>query len=214
MAPRWRLSIIKVSYVVDLKVKASTYAFQILQLLRAAEVSLRFAGRSIRIGGGSWVSRRSILRINRGGSITLGRNCEIHPFAMLMTEGGDIRLGDHCSVNPFTIIYGCGGVVIGNGVRIAAHVVIIPESHNASSDALPLHRAGTTRRGIRIEDHVWIGAGAKILDGVTIGRHCVIGANSVVNRSLPPYATAVGTPAKVVRLAANSPDIPGAVRLP
>ncbi len=171
-----------------------------LQLLRAAAIKLRFAGRPIRVHGTSWVARRSIVRVNCGGSITIGRHCEIHPFAMLTTEGGEIQIGDYCSINPFTIVYGCGGVVIGNGVRIAAHVVIIPESHNRSTDAVPLHRSGTTRRGIRIEDHVWIGAGAKILDGVTIGRHCVIGANSVVNRSLPAHATAVGAPARIVRV--------------
>jgi serine acetyltransferase len=177
-----------------------TLAYTSLLLLRRAGTRLRFIGRPIRVHGTSWVALRSILRVQRGGSITIGRDCEIHPYAMLSTEGGDIRLGDHCSVNPFTIIYGSGGVVIGNGVRIAAHVVIIPESHNRSTEAVPLHRAGTTRRGIRIEDHVWIGAGARILDGVTIGRHCVIGANSVVNRSLPEYATAVGAPARIVRL--------------
>lgn len=123
---------------------------------------------------------------------------------MLMTQGGDIHIGDHCSVNPFSIIYGCGGASIGNGVRIAAHVIIIPESHNPSTDALPVYRSGTTRRGICIEDHVWIGAGAKILDGVTIGRNCVIGAGSVVNRSLPPGAIAVGAPARIVRIGPKS----------
>jgi acetyltransferase-like isoleucine patch superfamily enzyme len=187
-------------------VKATSYAWQTLQLLRRAGMIVRFAGRPIWVHGTSWVARRSILRVPRGGSIRIGRHCEIHPYAMLSTEGGEIQFGDYCTVNPFTIVYGCGGVVIGNGVRIAAHVVIIPESHNRSTDAVPLHRAGTTRRGIRIEDHVWIGAGAKILDGITIGRHCVIGAGSVVNRSLPPYAIAVGAPARIVRIGSGSDD--------
>lgn len=191
---------------VDLEMKTSAYAWQMLQLLRRASMTVRFAGRPIRVHGTSWVAPRSILRVQRGGSITIGRYCEIHPYAMLSTEGGVIQIGDYCSVNPFTILYGCGGVVIGNGVRIAAHVVIIPESHNRSSDAVPLYRSGTTRRGIRIEDHVWIGAGAKILDGVTIGRHCIIGAGSVVNRPLPPHATAVGAPARIVRMGPGSDD--------
>ena len=73
---------------------------------------------------------RSMVRVCNGGTITIGKGCEIHPFAMLLTHGGDIQLGDNCSVNPFTIIYGMGGTQIGNGVRIAAHTVIVPENHN------------------------------------------------------------------------------------
>jgi acetyltransferase-like isoleucine patch superfamily enzyme len=115
---------------------------------------------------------------------------------MLLTYGGNIRIGNNCSVNPFTIIYGMGGTLIGDGVRIAAHTVIVPENHNAATNQLPLYKAGSTKKGIRIDDNVWIGAGVRILDGVQIGRNTIIGAGSVVNRSLPANATAVGVPAK------------------
>lgn len=181
-----------------LAAKKSEYLFKLVRAARRLGMLVRFAGRPVRVHPTTWVSMRSVVRVNCGGSITIGSNCDIHPFAMLLTHGGDIRIGNDCSVNPFTIIYGCGGVVIGNGVRIAAHIIIIPESHNRGSDQVPLHRAGTTRKGIRIEDNVWIGAGVKILDGVTIGRNCVIGAGTVVNRSLPPGVTAVGAPVRIV----------------
>jgi acetyltransferase-like isoleucine patch superfamily enzyme len=146
-----------------------------------------------------------MLRTNLGGSITIGANCDIHPFAMLLTHGGHIVLGDNCSVNPFTIIYGVGGATIGNGVRIAAHCIIIPENHNPGTDETPLYRSGTTRKGIRIEDNVWIGSGARVLDGVHIGRNAVIGAGSVVTRSMPPHVTAAGVPARVIKQRVPSP---------
>lgn len=184
--------------------KKSELLFKLVRAARRLGVLVRFAGRPVRMHPTSWVSMRSVVRVNCGGSITIGSNCDIHPYAMLLTHGGDIRIGNDCSVNPFTIIYGCGGADIGNGVRIAAHTVIIPESHNRGSDEVPLHRAGTTRKGIRIEDNVWIGAGAKILDGVTIGRNCVIGAGAVVNRSLPPGVTAVGAPARIISRTAGA----------
>ena len=168
--------------------------------LRRVAAPLRFLGRPIRVHGSSWISVRSTLRVNGGGSITIGRHCEIHPYAMLLTYGGDIRIGDYCSVNPFTIIYGCGGATIGNNVRIAAHSMVVPENHNPGSDETPLRLAGTTRKGVHIEDNVWIGAGVSVLDGVTIGRNCVIGAGSVVTRSLPSGATAVGAPARIVSM--------------
>jgi acetyltransferase-like isoleucine patch superfamily enzyme len=134
-----------------------------------------------------------------GGSITIGRNCTIHDYAMILTYGGDIAIGDGCSLNPFAIVYGHGGVRIADGVRIAAHTVIIPANHNVADATTPLHKSGTSAKGIDIGANVWIGSGARILDGVHIGRHAVIGAGSVVTKAVPEGATVVGVPARVIR---------------
>jgi hypothetical protein len=73
---------------------------------RALSHRLRFGGTSVRVHPTAWVSRRSVLRTNGGGSITVGARCEIHDYAMILTYGGDVALGEDCSVNPFSIIYG------------------------------------------------------------------------------------------------------------
>ena len=117
---------------------------------------------------------------------------------MILTYGGNVVLGDDCSANPFTIIYGHGGVRIGNGVRIAAHSVIVPGNHNVPVGGQSLRESGTTARGITIGNDVWIGAGARILDGVQIGSNAVIGAGSVVTRSVPARVTVAGVPARVI----------------
>lgn len=117
---------------------------------------------------------------------------------MLLTYGGNIRIGNNCSVNPFTIVYGHGGVELGDGVRIAAHSVIVPGNHNKSVDGLPVYLSGVTARGIKIGDNVWIGAGARILDGVDIGRDVVVGAGSVVTKSIPAGETVAGVPARPI----------------
>jgi acetyltransferase-like isoleucine patch superfamily enzyme len=160
---------------------------------------LRFAGSAVRLSPGSWISWRSDVEAGEGGRIDIGARCEIHPFAMLLAYGGHIRLGDDCSINPFAVLYGHGGLTIGNGVRIATHAVIIPANHNPPTVDTALRDTGVTARGIRIDDDVWIGAGARILDGVHIGAHAIIGAGSVVTKSVPANATVAGVPARVLR---------------
>jgi len=117
---------------------------------------------------------------------------------MILSRGGNIKIGDNVSVNPFTVIYGIGDVRIGSGVRIATSVTIIPANHVQGNDKIYLKDAGITKLGIQIEDNVWIGAGARILDGVTIGRNAIIGAGSVVTRDVPPNTKVVGVPARVM----------------
>jgi len=168
------------------------------QCFRTIAYSARFAGRGVHVSSTSWVAVRATVRAQRGATIEIGRGCEIHPYAMILSYGGSIRIGDLVSVNPFTIIYGIGDVTIGSGVRIATSVTVIPANHVAHRDGTPLVESGVTKLGIVIEDNVWVGAGARILDGVTIGRDAVIGAGSVVTRSVPPGARVAGVPARAL----------------
>lgn len=65
--------------------------------------------------------------------------------------------------------------------------------------SLRVAEAGVSTSPITINDDVWIGANAVIAAGVTIGKHCVIGAGSVVTKDVPDYSVAVGNPAKVIK---------------
>ena len=170
-----------------------------LPVIRRVRFFVRFRGSPIRIDPTSWISTRCIIKVQGGGSITIGRNCIVHDFAMILTHGGEIHIGDNCSLNPFSIIYGHGGVRIGNGVRIAAHTVIVPANHEPASEGRPLSRSGVTAVGIEIGDDVWLGAGVRILDGVKIGRNAVVGAGSVVTKAVAENSTVVGSPARLIR---------------
>ncbi len=128
----------------------------------------------------------------------IGPYTRIHEQALLLSYGGDIELGENCSVNPFCVLYGLGGLKIGNGVRIATHTVIVPANHGFDDPDTFIFRQAETRKGIVIEDDVWIGSGCRILDGVCIGRGSVIGAGAVVTRSIPAYSIAAGVPARVI----------------
>jgi acetyltransferase-like isoleucine patch superfamily enzyme len=131
--------------------------------------------------------------------IELGADTWLFYHCMLSTSGGWIKVGSNCTVNSFAVLYGHGGLEIGNGVRISAHVIIVPMNHIYKNPEIPIWMQGETRKGIKIEDDVWVGAGAKILDGVKIGKGSVIGAGAVVVRDIPPYSVAVGIPARVIK---------------
>lgn len=133
------------------------------------------------------------------GKITIGDYTSILPYALLLTYGGEISIGSHCSVNPFCVLYGMGGLKIGNNVRIAAQTVIVPANHNFNDADVPIRLQGSEQKGVVIEDDVWIGAGAKILDGVVIGQGCVVAAGAVVNKDVPSYAVVAGVPAHIIR---------------
>lgn len=132
------------------------------------------------------------------GSLVIGEGASLGPFVIAETRGGGIWIGDRSTVGPFCVLYGHGGLVIGSDCMIASHVVFIPENHSFDSIDVPMRKQSGTRRGIRVEDDVWLATGVTVLDGVTIGRGAVIGAGAVVTRDIPAYAIAYGVPARVV----------------
>lgn len=130
--------------------------------------------------------------------IEIDENTHIKKYAQLLSRGGFIRIGKRCSINPFCMIYGYGGVTIGDDVRIAAHTSIIAFNHNYD-DVGSIKSQGNSMKGVVIENNVWIGAGVRILDGVTIGERCVIGAGSVVTRSFESGSVIAGNPAGIIK---------------
>ena len=152
----------------------------------------------ILIGSKTKVTDWAVLSTEYGGEIVIGERCEIQHGALILSYGGRIKLGDDCSVNPYSILYGHGGLTIGNGVRIAAHTVIIPANHLFGDAFRPIFKQGLSMKGITIEDDVWIGTGVRILDGVVVGQGAVIGAGTVVTKDVPPFTVNVGSPSRVI----------------
>ena len=172
------------------------------QIGRSARISpgarIRGGARSISIGASSFLDAGCVLDTRNGGRVSIGEGAQIHSYACLLSYGGDVVLGRNCSVNPFTVLYGHGGLRIGDNVRIATHVVIVPAEHRFERADVPIADQGISAEGIVIEDDVWLGAGVRVLDGCHIGRGSVIGAGAVVTGDIEPYSIAVGVPARCV----------------
>ena len=92
-----------------------------------------------------------------------------------------------------------GILYIGNRVSIGPNVILLPVSHANASSVRAKMSKGRARRGIRIEDDAWIGAGAIILSDITIGAGAVVGAGSVVTKDVPSGVVVVGNPANILR---------------
>ncbi len=118
---------------------------------------------------------------------------------------GTIRMGVHSYINP-----GCRlrHVNIGRYCSIADRVLISPEQHSikmVSSHPFMINKssladATLSHRATEIGNDVWIGAGSVIMPGISVGDGAVIGASSVVTRSVPPYAVFAGVPAKLLKM--------------
>jgi serine acetyltransferase len=125
-----------------------------------------------------------------------------------LSQGVDIRMqediyasleiGEDTSLGPYVCVSGPGAIKIGRDCMIAAHCSIYANNHIFADREIPIRLQGVTCEGIEIGHDCWIGSGARILDGVTIGKGSVIGAGAVVTRDIPPYSIAVGVPAKVI----------------
>lgn len=155
---------------------------------------------TVKIGSGTLIdSNVKIQTIFGRSKVEVGKDCEIRRGVIFVNDcGGHIIIGNNTSLNPYTILYGHGGLVIGNGVRIAAHSMLVAFNHRFDDDT-EIYKQGFTLKGITIEDDVWIGGGVKILDGVTVGKGCIIAAGSVVTKSTEPYSIYGGVPAKFLK---------------
>lgn len=116
----------------------------------------------------------------------------------------EIIIGDNVILNTDCHIACINKVTIGNNVLMASRIYISDHSHgNISFEALelsPLERPLVSKGPVVIEDNVWIGQGACIMPGVTVGKNAIIGANAVVTKDVPANAVVGGVPAQIIRI--------------
>ncbi len=120
--------------------------------------------------------------------------------------GWTLRIGDNTYIGRMVQINAWGAVDIGANVMISDRVFISDADHIFSDITTPIKLQGDCFSGaVVLADGSWIGVGAAILPGVTIGRNSVVAANSVVTKDVPDFAVVGGNPAKILRLL-NSGD--------
>ncbi len=162
-------------------------------------IILRFFGivieRNVRIRPLVFISKG--FAVGRKGQVIIGRDCELSQGVILKAYGGRIKVGENTFLGENVVVYGHGGIEIGANTLIAMHTSIVSSNHEIPGKGSLIRSRPDELLPVKIGNDVWIGAGARILGGVTIGDGCIIGAGAVVSRSLPPYSIAMGIPARV-----------------
>lgn len=171
----------------------------------AIEKGVRLAyGSHITLGDGVYLDNCVYLHalpagISIGDNTMLMHHTMLHVFNFRNLPHAGISIGKNCFIGEYNVFRGQGGISIGDDVFTGPMVQFVAVNHVFSDAHTPIREQGITAKGIVVEDDVWLGSGATVVDGVTIGRGSVIGAGAVVTDDIPPYSIAVGIPAKPIK---------------
>lgn len=129
----------------------------------------------------------------------IGEGVIISRSTYVQSKCGNIEIGDYCSIGVQCYISAVNDVKIGKHVLIAGQCYIGGGRYPMERNGIPMKEQGAFSNGpTEIGDDVWIGAGVKILDNVSVGEGAILGAGAVVTKDVPPYAIMGGVPAKVI----------------
>lgn len=152
-------------------------------------------------------------RIRGAKYIKFGKNVRIGSGSYLACISGNnqeykIEFGDGVVSTGMLQIHSMSNVHIGDNVLFATNVFISDCGHEYSNGRVPYMHQGYGRPSkVSIGSGSWIGQNVVILPGITIGENCIIGANSVVTKSIPDQCIAVGSPARVVKQFCNESEL-------
>jgi acetyltransferase-like isoleucine patch superfamily enzyme len=171
-------------------------------------VSLTFPflskGRNLSIHYTSALKRASARSIKVGNSVLIAKDVWINiPVTPQETNEPVIVLDDNCCIGHRCQVSGKNRIHLERDVILSPSVLVMDHSHAYDDITMPIGEQGVTEGGrIRIGQGSWIGFGAAIICArgeLTLGRNCVVGANSVVLRSFPDYSVVVGNPARLLK---------------
>lgn len=135
------------------------------------------------VKGGVIFNGRS--RISEYG-IDAGEDFYVKEGTYIDAYGGFIKIGRGAAIAQYCAIHGNGGVTIGDYLMMGHGALILAGNHNHdATNNIPFIFQGSTAVGIKIGSNVWIGAGAMVLDGVTIGDNVIVAGGSVVREDIP-----------------------------
>lgn len=168
-------------------------------LARYALLKLRY-GRRLQTDGLCFVCPGVHLEIGRGATLRIGRWAWIGDGSKIRVHEGEVSIGAKTVMGQECTISAYQRVEIGRECIVADRVMLIDFDHGVVEVERPIRLQGIYKRDVRVGHNVWIGYGACILRGVTVGENSIIGTSTVVTRDVPPDAVVGGIPARVLRM--------------
>ncbi len=150
-----------------------------------------------RRGRHSVIRRRVRLDVVPFRKFVVGNRTLIEDFSCINNQMGDVIIGDNCSIGLGNTLI--GPVTFGNNIILAQNICLSGLNHGYMDIDIPIRDQKCTTAQITVEDDCWIGANCVITAGVTIGRHAVVAAGSVVTGDVPPFSVVGGNPARLLR---------------
>lgn len=154
----------------------------------------------VKAGKHVYIGKHCSLKGNQ--HITLENSVTIRPYTQIWSGGGGtVKIGEGSEIGERDRISIANTLEIGNKVLLSPNIYITDCDHEYRDIDIPVIDQGIVQRGQRVSigDGSFIGINTVIIGNVKIGKHCIVGANSVVTRDIPDYCVAVGSPAKVIK---------------
>ena len=174
------------------------YARLVVRLLRRKYLTPY--GRRLKLDGLAFIGPGVVLQIGRHGRVELGRwswlghGTKVRCHEGVVSIGAKTVLGQECTISAFQ------HVSIGRECVVADRVMLIDFDHGVVEVDRPVRLQGIYKRDVHVGNNVWIGYGACILRGVTVGDNAIIGTSAVVTKDVPANAVVAGVPARVIRM--------------
>jgi acetyltransferase-like isoleucine patch superfamily enzyme len=162
-------------------------------------LKVRWRGR-LQMDGPCFICPRVHLEIGRNAKLHIGRWAWIGHGTKLRVHEGEVRIGAKTVVGQECTVSAFQHVSIGRECIVADRVMLIDFDHGMVEVERPVRLQGIYKRDVRVGHNVWIGYGACILRGVTVGDNSVVGTSAVVTREVPANAVVGGVPARVIRM--------------
>ncbi len=164
-------------------------------------ISIPARAKGMKFGKNSFIAPGYDFLFEQLKNIRVGDNCLIGKNSWIHTVGsGQIFIGDNSQIGRRATIAANKLVKIGANCLLSYDISLLDHNHGFEElSASPLKSNLTEGQDIIIEDDCFIGAHSFILKGVHLGKHCIVGANSVVTKSFPDFSIIAGNPAKIIR---------------
>lgn len=169
---------------------------------KACSISNR---RNIAIGTNATIENNVVIDGYARNTLQLGHNSKIGAYSYITCTshfskyGKGLKMGNNSAAGRYTEFGAAGGIEIGNDVIMGSYVTFHSENHNFEDPNIAIRLQGTTSKGIKVGNNVWVGAKATFLDGSEVGNYCVVAAGAVVNGKFPDNVVIGGVPAKILR---------------